>query len=94
MLRTSSDDIAILNLARRWAPYGRVPTGEIWVTFGMDSAQFYANLTRILGTITARELSPDQRHSLEQLVARRHAEKGTYSPAMSNSTRREPVRGR
>ncbi|MBC2640718.1 MULTISPECIES: hypothetical protein [unclassified Rhodococcus (in: high G+C Gram-positive bacteria)] len=70
MRRTNTDDTAILNLAQRWAPYGRVPTGEIWVTFGMNSTQFYAALTRILGTLTARDLAPDQRRSLEQLVVR------------------------
>jgi hypothetical protein len=70
MRRTNSDDTAILNLARRWAPYGRIPTGDIWVTFGMNPTQFYSRLARILGTLTTRELAPDHRHSLEQLVVR------------------------
>ena len=70
MKRTTADDSAILDLARRWAPYGSVPTGEIWVTFGMSPKRFYATLTRVLSTLGARQLSPDLRQSLEHLVVR------------------------
>ena len=89
-MRQTIDDSAMLNLARRWAPYGSVPAGEIWIIFGMGPERFYAHLIRILGTLTARELSPDQRQSLRYL-AKRHVQ-GPYPPAgaapMGEKTRR------
>lgn len=35
MRRINPHDNAILDLARRWEPYGSVPTSEIWLTCGM-----------------------------------------------------------
>lgn len=67
-MRRRSDDRAMLNLALRWAPYGKVPISEIWVTFGMSPARFHAFLKRILDTPASSELSPEQRRSLERLV--------------------------
>ncbi|WP_419789807.1 DUF3263 domain-containing protein [Rhodococcus erythropolis] len=70
MRRIDTHDNAILDLARRWAPYGSVPTSEIWLTCGMRPNRFYTTLARILGTLAARELSPDQCQSLKLLVMR------------------------
>lgn len=78
-MRQTIVDSEMLNLARRWAPYGGVPASEIWITFGMGPERFFAHLIRILGTLTARELSPDQRQSL-QYLAKRHV-RGPYPPA-------------
>ncbi|MDH6293268.1 DUF3263 domain-containing protein [Rhodococcus sp. WS4] len=71
MRRPKPNETAILNLACRWAPYGSVPASEIWVTFGMSPDRFYTILTRILGTLDAHELAPEQRQSLEHLAMRR-----------------------
>lgn len=71
MRRTHTDDAAVLKLALRWAPYGEIPTGEIWVTFGMSPDRFYTTLAQTMASVMARELSAEQRQSLERLV-RRH----------------------
>lgn len=70
MRRTRIDDAATLEIALRWAPYGGVPTSEIWVTFGVSPGPFYTTLARILNSVVARELSVEQRQLLERLVMR------------------------
>ncbi len=37
----------MLELARRWAPYGGVETGQALVEFGLDRPQFYARVQLI-----------------------------------------------
>lgn len=68
MTTTPNEDLVMLDLARRWMPYGAVPASEIWIQFGMGPDRYYAHIRRILSSIGAKPLSPYERSYLERLA--------------------------
>lgn len=60
----SSDDIRILEFARRWYPYGGGEAEDIMVDFGVSASEFYsrveylllANRSERIGKSVAREM--------------------------------------
>lgn len=67
----TSEEQAMLELARVWAPYGGARPGDILVEFGMSPARFYANISRILRTKAAVWSMPAcERHQIEENAAR------------------------
>ena len=67
----NTEEQAMLELARIWAPYGGARPGDILVEFGMSPARFYANITRILLTNAAVWNMPiAERHRIGEIAAR------------------------
>lgn len=67
----NTEEQAMLELARSWAPYGGARPGDILVQFGMSPAGFYANITRILHTNAAAWNMPiAERHRIGEIAAR------------------------
>ena len=70
----TSEEQAMLEFARIWAPYGGARPGDILVEFGMSPARYYQNVTRILRTIAVRNLPIAERHRIEECAARYSAQ--------------------
>ena len=44
----ASEELAMLEFARRWAPFGGVKPGDVLVEFGITRPQFYARVEKLL----------------------------------------------
>ncbi|WP_179274797.1 MULTISPECIES: DUF3263 domain-containing protein [unclassified Rhodococcus (in: high G+C Gram-positive bacteria)] len=44
----SVEELRMLELARRWAPFGGADTTDIYVEFGLSRTQFYDRIQQIL----------------------------------------------
>ena len=66
----NSEEAAMLELARIWAPYGGAQPGDILVEFGISPATFYGRIIRILRTIALRNMPLAERHLIQENAAR------------------------
>ncbi len=71
-------DSRILELARRWLPYGGPPTEEILVGFGMTELRFDRHLARILGSESCGPLSPQDRAALYKQLLERDGRRSSH----------------
>lgn len=49
----SSEERRMLELARRWAPYGGVRSSDVLIEYGMSKTQFYTRVRGILHRVAA-----------------------------------------
>ncbi|WP_213571194.1 hypothetical protein [Rhodococcus sp. USK13] len=47
------DHKAMVDLAMRWLPFGGPPAGDILVTFGLSSTEFYRRILNFVGNPAA-----------------------------------------
>lgn len=52
------EELALLELARRWAPYGGVEEDEVFIKFGITRSQFYKRVGTLHSRATGRVESP------------------------------------
>jgi hypothetical protein len=63
----SPDELRLLDLAYRWAPFGGPPPEDIFVELGMDSRTFWRNLETAVRQAPRDQLSDDRRKTLRTL---------------------------
>lgn len=68
-------DADIIAFAVRWRHWGGGDSSDIFVEFGISQDQYFRRLARILGSVRARELSPDVREELWAICRARRPER-------------------
>lgn len=86
-------DSRILEIARRWLPYGGAPAEEILVEFGITERRFDQHVARILNSEFASHLSPADRVALSNQLLDRDTRRRSNSPARHGSPSRDLTTG-